>query len=158
MIKVNRCFFSFSSVSSLLYYKDFLKILYERQEWPLSYINCLLLNCKYRLANSRPKNNGSMKSTWPPAHGYFSISTVTPTSYTSCSMLSLFFSTQRRRRKERDQTTHTDPGLHPPPPASSSPAICAHPSACNSTTTRPWTSTEESIHHWKKRERDRDRK
>lgn len=69
-----------------------------------------------------------------------------------------FFSMQRRRRTERDQTTHTDPGLHPPPPASSSPAICARPSACNSTTTRPWTSAEESIHHWRKREKDRERK
>lgn len=70
----------------------------------------------------------------------------------------LFFSMQRRRRTERDQTTHTDPGLHHPPPASSSPAICARPSACNSTTTRPWTSAEESIHHWRKREKDRERK
>lgn len=96
------------------------------------------------------------KTPWPPSHGYISISTLTPTSYASCSMLSCF-SMQRRRRKERDQTTHTDSGLHPPLQASSSPAICARPSPCNSTTTRPWTSTEESIHHYRKREWDRER-
>lgn len=96
------------------------------------------------------------KTPWPPSHGYISISTLTPTSSASCSMLSCF-SMQRRRRKERDQTTHTDSGLHPPLQASSSPAICARPSPCNSTTTRPWTSTEESIHHYRKREWDRER-
>lgn len=113
------------------------------------------------MAKFKAVNDEGRKSTWPPAHGYISISAVTPTSHASCSMLSFFspfFSIQRRRRTERDQTTHTDPGLHPPPPAPSSPAICARPSACNSTTTRPWTSAEESIHHWRKREKDRERK
>lgn len=55
------------------------------------------------------------------AYSYISISAVTPTSYASCFVLSSFFfsffSMQRRRRTERDQTTHTDPGLHPPTPS-----------------------------------------
>ena len=138
---------------TLFDYLSFLRILPVSRVVFITYsINCLILNCKYRLPNSRPE-----KSTWPPAHGYISISAVTPTSYASCSLLPFFFfHAEKAEDGERDQTTHTDTGLHPQPPVP--PAICARPSACNSTTTRPWTSAEESIHHWRERERDRERK
>jgi len=79
----------------------------------------------------------------PPADGCISISAVPPDSYASCSALAAFFSSSsffwfcfHAGEGERDQTTHTDPGLHPPPTHPPSlpptPAICARPSACNS--------------------------
>lgn len=57
-------------------------------------------------------NNEGRKSTWPPAHGYISISAVTPTSYASCSMLSFFFHAEKAEDGERSDHTYRS---RPPP-------------------------------------------
>lgn len=66
-------------------------------------------------------NDEGRKSTWPPAHGYISISAVTPTSHASCSMLSFFppFFPCREgggRREIRPHIQIQASTLHPQPP------------------------------------------
>lgn len=51
----------------------------------------------------------------------------------------------------RSDHTYRSRPLPSAPPSLQFPChLCASPSACNSTTTRPWTSAEESIHHRRK--------
>lgn len=60
----------------------------------------------------RATNNGATKSTWPPARGYISISAATPTSYASCSTLSLFFHAEEAEEGARSDHTYRS---RPPP-------------------------------------------